>query len=499
LEDLLKKIFQNRSTRVLVILFISLLILVGYFLTYSYYVQLDIHKSKVLDRLDAIAKTAASQVNGNQLEYLFDQYPKIDDIHSNTQDKVYELIHDHLQMVAENNNLNSTLYTLSYDSLKGVFLFGVNSSDKPFFRHEYEGFPQQLMELYEVGCKVDVYEDENGHWLSAFYPVINSQGNVVGVVQADNHFDDFLEKSQKEILINTLISLAFALLIFFLLIRTMSSILSKEDRLTANLMQSKLELEAKNQETLDSILYAKRIQDAILPQEELMKQAYKDLFVLHQPRDIVSGDFYWFKSTRGKHFLACVDCTGHGVPGAFMSMIGAILLDDIINKKRIDDPSQILLELHKGVVKALKQNKKEKASRDGMDVALCVVDEQEKMLHYSGALRPLIHFSDGQLNRIKADPIPIGGFKEEKPTFKKHSINYSEGDKFYVFSDGYADQFGGERNKKFMIKKFRGLLNSIATKKMEQQKNILELELKSWMGECDQVDDILVIGFQPCT
>lgn len=496
MDDLLKKIFQNRSTRVLVILFFALLILVAYFLTHSYYVQLDIHKSKVLDRLEAIAKTASTQIDGNQLEYLFDFYENKDDIRTSQQDKVYQLIHEDLKEIAKNNNLSSSLYTLTFDSLRQVFLFGVTSSETPFYRHIYENYPKQLLNEYQLGCKMEEYEDENGHWLSAFSPILNSKMEVVGVVQADNKFDDFLLQSRKEILVNIIISLAFTLLLFFVLIRTMRGILLKEDQLTASLMQSKLELESKNQETLDSIIYAKRIQDAILPQEQLMNEAFQDLFVLFRPRDIVSGDFYWFKSTRGKHFLACIDCTGHGVPGAFMSMIGSILLDDIIIKKKLDEPERILLELHKGIVKALKQNKKERASRDGMDIALCVVDEKEKELKYAGALRPLIYFRNNELVRLKADPIPIGGFKEEIPSFTRHTIHYNSGDKFYIFSDGYADQFGGENNKKYMTKRFRELLEKVAHKEMNKQKEILEVELLNWMGSSEQVDDILVIGFE---
>lgn len=469
----------------------------GYFLTYSYFVQLDIHKNKVLDRLDAIARTAATQVNGNQLDYLLDRYPYIDDISSNEQDKVYELIHNILQEIAEQNQLRSTLYTLSYDSTDGRFYFGVNSSDRPFFRHVYEGFPESLMNEYTTGCKMDAYEDENGHWLSAFAPIRNSKGEVVGVVQADNNFDEFLEESKKEILFNTLISLGIAVLLFIALIRTMSNILSKEDKLTADLLQSKLELEAKNQETLDSIIYAKRIQDAILPQEEMMQSAFEDFFVLFKPRDIVSGDYYWFKSTREKHFLACVDCTGHGVPGAFMSMIGAILLDDIVNKKKIDDPNTILYELHKGVVKALKQDRKEKASRDGMDIALCVIDPNKKALAFSGANRPIIRIRKGEMLKIKGDPIPIGGYKEKIPEYTQHQLPYEEGDKFYIFSDGYADQFGGEKNKKYMTKRFRNFLSSIADISMDKQGTHLENELRSWQKENEQVDDVLVIGFQP--
>ncbi|MDB4061279.1 hypothetical protein N9515_04965 [Vicingaceae bacterium] len=171
----------------------------------------------------------------------------------------------------------------------------------------------------------------------------------------------------------------------------MRSILIQEDQLNADLMQSKLELETRSKETLDSIIYARRIQKAILPLRERILESLPESFVFHLPRDIVSGDFYWFKRIENKIFITSVDCTGHQVPGAFISMIGTVLLDDIVEKKGVYEPAQILTELHRDLVKALKQDRKERASKDGMDIALCVLDTDFKVLKFAGAFRPLIH------------------------------------------------------------------------------------------------------------
>ena len=276
----------------------------------------------------------------------------------------------------------------------------------------------------------------------------------------------------------------------------MRSILLQEDQLNGDLMQSKLELEIKSKETLDSIIYAKRIQEAILPLKERILESLPESFVFHLPRDIVSGDFYWFKKIEGKIFIASVDCTGHGVPGAFMSMIGTVLLDDIVEKKGVYEPAQILTELHKDVVKALKQDRKEKASKDGMDIALCVLDTDFKVLKFAGAFRPLIHISDGLMNRIKADSAPIGGVGLHLPKFTQHEISIKKGDSIYIYTDGFADQFGGARNKKYMTKRFRPFLLSINQFSMEEQCIRLQQELDQWKGNADQVDDILVIGFR---
>lgn len=496
MSNLIRKIFQNHGTRVLALLFASFIVLIAYFLTHSYFVQLNIHKNKILSKLEAVSITAASQIDANQLAYILDHYPKIDQIKSSDQDPIYKILHDELQKIRDLNNLSSALYTLSYDEASESFFFGVSSESNPFYRHKYEHFPKALITHYEEGGRIDVYEDENGHWLSAFAPIKDESGKTVAVVQVDQRFDEFLIGARQEIFTNIFISLAVTLILLFFMLRSMRSILSKEEQLTANLIQSKLELEQKNQETLDSILYAKKIQDAILPFPERIRKYLPKSFVFHLPRDIVSGDFYWFKHTRNKSFIACVDCTGHGVPGAFMSMIGSILLDDIIDKKEIDSPEEILQYLNQGVVHALKQSKKSKASRDGMDIALCVIDKEFKTLEFSGAFRPLIIVRNGELERVKATPTPIGGVREKETPYQKEVIKVQANDTFYIFSDGYPDQFGGENNKKFMTRRFRELLQKLSMHPIDHQAGLLQEELDAWMGANDQVDDILVIGIQ---
>lgn len=496
MSNLLRKILANSSTRVLILLFVALISLIAYFVTHSYFVQLDIHKSKILSRLQAVARTSASQIDANQLEYLFEKYELEDEIISNSQVGVYRIINERLAEIKEVNELSTAIYTLTYDSTRKEFFFGVSSEDRPFYRHIYEHFPPELIENYNEGGIVDVYEDQNGHWLSAFYPIKNKKGSTIAIVQADNRFDEFIEDARQEIFLNIGIAVVVFLIIIFLLVRSMRSILVKEDKLTANLLQSKLELEIKNKETLDSILYAKRIQEAILPLRSKIKKALPESFIFHLPRDIVSGDFFWFKQQNGKTFIASVDCTGHGVPGAFMSMIGTILLDDIVEKKGIEEPDEILNELDRDVVKALKQDKREMASRDGMDIAICVIDEKANVLKFSGAFRPLLHIRNSEINRIKSSPYPIGGFKENVSLFEKHEIALQKGDRFYIYSDGYADQFGGERNKKYMTKRFRELILQISSLDMPSQEEKLKKEFDLWSGGNEQVDDVLVIGFK---
>lgn len=262
-------------------------------------------------------------------------------------------------------------------------------------------------------------------------------------------------------------------------------------------------LEAKSEE-LDlaytnikaSITYAKRIQNAILPPLSLIHQYLEESFVLYKPRDIVSGDFYWFAPISQQHsVIAAVDCTGHGVPGAFMSMIGDAILTQIVIEKGITSPELILHELDKGVRLALRKG--ESDAKDGMDMSLCVIDKEAKTVAFAGAMNPMCFIQNGELNEIKADKRGIGGEGSEEFSFTKHTIDISTPTTIYLYTDGFQDQFGGAQGRKFMVKRFRELLFEIHQKPINEQKQILDDTIENWRGgKQKQIDDILVIGIK---
>jgi len=252
-------------------------------------------------------------------------------------------------------------------------------------------------------------------------------------------------------------------------------------------------LNTKNRQITDSINYAKRIQLAILPPKSVLEEHLKGSFILYKPKDIVSGDFYWVGRNNGSTLFATVDCTGHGIPGAFMSMIGNTLLNQIVHENRITKPSEILEELHERVVTALNQGAKEDYSRDGMDIAICNWNIKANTLEYAGAHIPLYHIRNGKLKEIKGDRFFIGG-PELKANFNNHSLALEKGDTIYIFSDGYADQKGGPKNKKFFYKPFKKMLLDIQGKSMEDQKTHLDQTISNWMENHDQIDDILIVG-----
>jgi serine phosphatase RsbU (regulator of sigma subunit)/Tfp pilus assembly protein PilF len=278
-------------------------------------------------------------------------------------------------------------------------------------------------------------------------------------------------------------------------------ILEQNERiLTANEELKQLNETANRQkdEIISSILYAQRIQSAILPPEAYISELLNENFILFKPKDIVSGDFYWIKQAEHFIILVAADCTGHGVPGALLSMLGISCLNEIVQIREITQANQILNELRKEIKQSLRQSGKKEESREGLDIALCVIDIKNNKIQYSGANNPLyiIRNNNGksELREIKADPMPVGVHFLTDKSFSNHDITLEIGDTFYIFSDGFVDQIGGEDNHRYKSEKFKKLLLNIHDQPMYEQKDILEQTLNDWMGSNPQTDDILVIG-----
>jgi serine phosphatase RsbU (regulator of sigma subunit) len=274
--------------------------------------------------------------------------------------------------------------------------------------------------------------------------------------------------------------------------------------------QHQLVLQQKNDIT-DSINYAKYIQSSILPRDEKLDLCLREHFVIYKPKDIVSGDFYWITTIENKSVVAAVDCTGHGVPGAFMSMLGAAFLNEIINKEYITHPGVILRRLRKEVIRSLQQKGETGEQKDGMDIALCVIDYENMKLQFAGANNPLYIVRNSKYKDIndkksmesggvtlfefKGDHMPIG-IHDKMDNFAMHEIDLIKEDSIYIFTDGFADQFGGEDHKKLQYKNFKRIILDHCSKPMKEQKFHLEEELRKWQGVNQQIDDILVLGIK---
>ena len=272
----------------------------------------------------------------------------------------------------------------------------------------------------------------------------------------------------------------------------------KVDKRTFELKQEKIKVEKQHNEITKSINYAKRIQYSILPEENLMKEYFKDYFVLYKPKDIVGGDFYWYRCFGNLSVIATVDCTGHGVPGGFMSMMGSLLLDKIIQIDNLNT-SNILIELHKEITRVLDQNSGGEI-QDGMDIALCLIDKEKRKLHFSGARNGIILFSNGEIKRHDADLYSVGGSfsnksKEMKREFKSAEIHLNEDDWVFMYTDGYYDQLGGETITSLGMENFENILKDCISNGKDKNQYIIK-EFESWKGDLPQIDDVLVLGFQ---
>ncbi len=252
-------------------------------------------------------------------------------------------------------------------------------------------------------------------------------------------------------------------------------------------------VEEKNKEITDSINYAKRIQSALIPSEKNFNSHFKESFVLFKPKDIVSGDFYWILKKENKLFYATVDCTGHGVPGGFMTMLGLTFLDEIIEVKNQIHPEEILNRLRDKIINTLKQTATAGENKDGMDITVCCLDKENKTLTYSSANNSLYILRNGILNEYKGDKQPCGFYPDPKP-FTATEIKLESGDCVYTYTDGYADQFGGKSGKKFKYKQFKEMLVANHQYSFAEQKEKLNASIENWRGNLVQVDDILVIG-----
>lgn len=297
------------------------------------------------------------------------------------------------------------------------------------------------------------------------------------------------EKEQTQKVISW--SVAFGLILVLIFSYMIFSRLKLTRKQKSIIEQQKKLVDVKNQEITDSITYAKRIQDAILPSKQLLEENLNESFVFYQPKDIVAGDFYWLEPIKNGVLLAAADCTGHGVPGAMVSVVCNNALERAVREFNLIDTGAILDKVSELV--ATKFNTNENNVRDGMDIALCKIDFKSKTLDFSGANNPLYIVRNGTLIETKGDKQPIGKAYDIKP-FNTHKIQLLPGDTIYTLSDGYPDQFGGEKGKKFKYQQFKNFILSIQEYRMEKQRELIDEKFNSWKGNLEQIDDVLVIG-----
>ena len=292
----------------------------------------------------------------------------------------------------------------------------------------------------------------------------------------------------------------FGAVVLLVLAAGMIALVIRSNRLRSKanklLSDQKAIIEQKNQDITDSIEYARHLQDAIMPDDNEINRAIKNLVLLYEPRDIVSGDFYWFQEKNDKVFLAIADCTGHGVPGAFIAMLCVDSFNKVVNTMDVSDPGEILTKVNISINDVFMREGASFKANDGMDVSLCVIDKKTMNIEFSSAMNKLVLIRDQEIIEYRGDKTPIGGRTDPSYNFSTTVIPLEEGDRFYMFSDGYMDQFGGEYGKKFMYKRMKEMLVEIHRMNPQKQREEMMKRLLDWQGEYQRVDDILVAGFE---
>jgi serine phosphatase RsbU (regulator of sigma subunit) len=321
---------------------------------------------------------------------------------------------------------------------------------------------------------------------------IDKRQTQITLLTKDNELQDIKIKKQRLTQLTFIIGFIIA---FLVAIQTYRNYRRKV-RTNELLAKQKEEIEIINKNMTDSINYAERIQSAMFPSKEILSENLFEYFILFKPLDIVSGDFYWFKNNNNSIYIAAADCTGHGVPGAFMSILGLTFLNELVHNAVTLNASEVLTKLREHVIKTLHQTNNDSGTRDGMEMALLKLDLDSNKLQFSGARRPLYLVRQDQMIELAGDKVPLGIYDEGDDTFTIKEMEYKKDDIVYLFSDGYVDQLGGPDRKTFKTKKFKEMLLNNHHLTMNEQKSVLESTLEEWKGNIEQIDDILVIGIR---
>jgi serine phosphatase RsbU (regulator of sigma subunit) len=498
-----------------------------YFIIFVFFIRLIIklnvrrlEKEKI--RLEGIVKERTAEVV-RQKEKIEKAYENVKMLSKIGQDVTANLSVDTiLNVVYKNVNtlMDAAIFAIAiYNEDRKVLDFlGKESIDGEILRNSD---PLDNEKLLSVWCFVNQQEifinnySQNNHPFeqydskpdfqkreSLIYLPLTSKEKKIGIISVQsvkpNAYSDYHLNILKNLAVYTSIALDNAEA-YEKIEAQKEEIIAQRDEIEAQrdyVTQQRDQIAKQKQNITDSIQYAKRIQSAVLPPADQISESLSDHFILFKPRDIVSGDFYWMRQIDHYVVITAADCTGHGVPGAFMSMLGVSFLNEIVRRKDITKASDVLNELRKYVKTSLRQTGKDGEAKDGMDMSLCVVDLKNYHLQYAGAYNPLYLFRDKELIERKADKMPIGIHINEKETFTNHELELKKSDVIYLFSDGFPDQFGGVNGGKFKTKQFKKLLMEIHQKPMDEQKNILDNTLIEWQGNHEQVDDITVIGIK---
>lgn len=494
---MLSAIFRNRTTRTLFLFFLVIISISTFFLVFGYRNELKLLEEQRLERLKGIATTMGIQINGDEHEVLITTMMKQKDSNPFENDH-YTTIQKQLSSAQNANNVESAIYTLFYHPDKNTFCYGVRSDSSQALFEEYKKFPDDLLRKMYIGGTLPKYKTETGTWISAFYPVKNSMGKTVALIEVDEKFSHFRKYADQQLYRFLGISLAGLVLLSAIIFPSLRKIIQRDTKLYTDLALQKKTLENYNKNMTTSVQYASYLQRVLMPESEELKENLSDSFIFYKPKDIISGDFYWFFENDNAFYIALADGTGHGVPGAIMSVMGIVVLNSILSTNPTIEPDALLTQLDKEINRLMSSSNRSHSRNDGMDIGVCKIDKTDKSVKFSGANMDLYCISEkGDLSEIKGHRFPIGGDGlYEKTRIDTYNVENPFKGSLYLFSDGFKDQFGGEKGKKFGTKQLLGLLTEINHLSGDEQLEKLKSEFNEWIKQAEQVDDVSVLGFR---
>lgn len=480
---------RSTSRKVMLMLYgASLMVGIG-LIVHAHANQRTAARERAMARLAGVTGTLSAQLDGGRVSKLLEQYDSRGMLVKNTQDAWYYVLHEALRKSAEVAALDAPLLILAYDPGKEELQIVATSDQRPALRDPFRGEAAGTAARYWNSATHGPLRTATANELIALDPVQDQAGRMVGMLLATQPVAPLehaaLYTLARQIGLAVLLFAALGLVLFRKVVRLVQH---KEQQLSS--------LQEHHQDLAHSMAYAGKIQTSLVPPPERYAEQFADFFVLNRPRDVVSGDFHWYhRISADECLVAAADCTGHGLPGAMMATVACSLLNDLARELRFHEPAAMLTELNRRMIDTLHQNGRKHGAGDGMDIALCRIDRARNEILFAGAFRPLYWLHKGQLSIINGDRRPVGGAQHGYDRqFTVHRLAYRPGDKIYLFSDGYVDQFGGPGQRKFMPARLAELLLTLQDRPMQQQGEAIERAFLDWKGALPQVDDVCMLG-----
>jgi serine phosphatase RsbU (regulator of sigma subunit) len=473
------------------------MLLLAAFLIYGQYQRsLALSERLVLERLRAVATTLQPRLNAEMIKDILERHPfDTADTVALKNDSSFRFLSGLMRSAFYANELKTPIYTLTCDKDTNELRLGISSHGVSTYGLLYTSHVQEHLDVYEHGGVIPMYTDEYGTWLSALVPIRTAEGKQIAALAVDYPFDDFVMYAEDDAVANVRATLGIFSGIAIILFGVLGLMIRADEKRQIELKRTHEEIREKTEDLEAGIRYAARMQASLQPREEALSAFFGDHLFIDLPKDTVSGDFLWFhRLDENRALVAVADCTGHGVPGALMTIMGYDLLNDAVNMEGNTSPAAILNYVDGRICNAFGCQQGGQSS-DGMDMGICLVDRSSSTITYAGARRPLLVVQDGNAELVEATRKSIGEQQLNGSSFVDVELPITPSDRYFLYSDGLQDQFGGEQGKKLGHRSLRSWLASLNGSMAATGKAQLISKLHEWKGAEEQVDDICLFGF----